>query len=158
MLEAFHGRQDPKAIETAWPFLSNDDRFIRNAARIVLEHQPVEEWSAKALNESDSAKQVEALLALAHVTGVCPQHRSRTTPPVNVAMRDKLLTAAASIDAGSLRLREQLTLQRTVQIVLNRFGRPDQTLVQKLIDSFDPLFPAKSSELNWFLCETLAWL
>ena len=158
MLEAFHGRQDPKAIETAWPFLSNDDRFIRNAARIVLEHQPVEEWSAKALNESDSAIQVEALLALARVTGVCPQHRSSETPPVNVAMRDKLLTAAASIDAGSLSLREQLTLQRTVQIVLNRFGRPDQTLVQKLIDSFDPLFPAKSSELNWFLCETLAWL
>ena len=158
MLEAFHGKQDPKAIEVAWPFLSHDDRFIRFAARTAVEHQPVDWWADKALTESDSAIQVEALLALARVTGVCPQHRSDETPAVDTAMRDKLLTALASIDAANLKHNQQLTLVRTAQITLNRFGRPNDAISGQLIDSFDPLFPAETPELNWLLCETLAWL
>ncbi|MCH9725105.1 MAG: DUF1080 domain-containing protein [Planctomycetes bacterium] len=157
-LEAFHGKQDPNAIKVAWPYLANKDRFIRFAARTAIEHQPTESWADKALTESDPAKQVEALLALARVTGVCPQHRNEQTPAVDTNMRDQLLSAVISIDASNLKLPQQLTLQRATQIILNRFGRPDDSTVQKLIDSFDPLFPSKSPELNWLLCETLAWL
>lgn len=157
-LEAFHGKQDPTAIETAWPYLSHEDRFIRWAARTAVEHQPVETWTEKALTESDPAKQAEALLALARVTGVDPLHRTDKTPPVNVAMRGKLLEAIASIDATKLKLNTQLTLVRATQIILNRFGRPEETTVQKLIERFDPLYPAKSAELNWLLSETLAYL
>lgn len=157
-LEAFHGKQDPQAISVAWPYLSDPDRFIRFAARTAIEHQPVETWSEKALLEHDPAKQVEALLALARVTGVCPQHRNENTPAVDTAMRDKLLSAVTQMDASKLNLPQQLTLLRTTQIILNRFGRPGDATVQKMIDRFDPLFPAKSPELNWLLCETLAWL
>jgi putative heme-binding domain-containing protein len=57
-----------------------------------------------------------------------------------------------------LNVSQQLTLHRTTQIILSRFGRPDQPLVDKLITRFEPLFPAKTAELNWFLCETLAFL
>lgn len=157
-LEAYHGKQDPGAIAAAWPHLSNSDRFIRFAARTAVEHQPTETWADKALGEPDPAKQVEALLALARVTGVCPQHRTEQSPPVDTEMRDKLLDAITSIDVSALDETSQLTLHRTTQIILNRFGRPDDAMVQKLIDCFDPLFPAKSPELNWLLCETLAWL
>ena len=157
-LEAFHGRQDPMAVDAAWMHLNDSDRFIRWAARVAVEHQPVDTWADKALKEADPSKQVEALLALARVTGVCPQHRKEDTPPVDETMRDKLLAAVTAIDASTLELQEQLTLQRTVQIILNRFGRPDDATVQNLIKSFDPLFPSTSPEVNWFLCETLAWL
>jgi len=74
-LEAFHGVEDPAAIETAWPYLSDSDRFIRFAARTAIEHQPINTWADKALNEQDPAKKAVALLALARVTGVCPLHR-----------------------------------------------------------------------------------
>ncbi|PHR97816.1 MAG: heme-binding protein [Blastopirellula sp.] len=157
-LEAFHGKQDPQAIKTAWPYLAHKDRFIRFAARTAIEHQPTETWARKALNEKDPAKQVEALLALARVTGVCPQHRTEDTPAVDTAMRSKLLAAVISIDSSKLEADQQLTLQRATQIILNRFGRPDQATVDQLIASFDPLFPADSTEMNWLLCETLAWL
>ena len=30
--------------------------------------------------------------------------------------------------------------------------------MDELITHFDPMFPAASPELNWLLCETLAWL
>ncbi|TWU08464.1 c-type cytochrome [Stieleria varia] len=158
MLEAFHGKQDPAAIAAAWPHLADEDRFIRFAARTAIEHQPAETWTEKALSESDPAKQAEALLALARVTGVCPQHRTDSTPPVDTAMRDKLLSAIAAIDASKLDLSAQLTLVRTAQVILNRFGMPDEAMVQKLIASLDPLFPAKTAEMNWLLCETLAYL
>jgi len=157
-LEVFHGKHDEKAIATAWPKLADKDRFIRFAARTAIEHQPVETWSEKALTEADPAKQVVALLALARVTGVCPQHRNDETPTVDVELRDKMLAAVISIDSSKLSLERQLVLQRTTQIILNRFGRPDDSVVEKLIERFDPLFPSDSADLNWLLCETLAWL
>ena len=158
MLEAFHGRQDPGAIDAAWPHLSNADRFIRFAARTAIEHQPVETWAERALAESDPGKKVEALLALARVAGVCPQHRTDSTPPIDTTMRDKLLAAALAIDIPNLDAKTQLTMQRTLQVIFNRFGRPDDAMATMLIEAVDPLFPSESAELNWILCESLAWL
>ena len=157
-LEVFHGKQDPKAIALAWPNLAHEDRFIRWAARIAIEHQPVASWTDLALTEHDPTIKAEALLALSRVTGVCPQHRNDATPPVDTAMRAKLLEAILSIDMRSLNADTQLTLQRTIQIVLNRFGRPDPSIQEKLVAAIDPLFPSESADLNWLLCETLAYL
>lgn len=157
-LEEFHGRQDPRAVDAAWPHLSHNDRFIRFAARTALEHQPVETWAERALAESDPKKQIEALLALARVTGTCPQHRDDSTPPIDMSARDKLLTAVLQLDFKKLDTTSQVTLQRTLQVILNRFGRPDETIARKLLATIDPLFPSESAELNWLLCETLAWL
>ena len=157
-LEAFHGRQDPKAVQEAWPHLSHRDRFIRFAARTAIEHQPVETWAERAFNESDRKKKVEVLLALARVTGVCPQHRAEDAPTVDTTMRDKLLTAVLAVDLSKLDSTSQLTLQRTLQVILNRFGKPDNATVEKLLAVLDPLFPSESFEMNWLLCETLAWL
>src|SRR5262249_8283372 len=36
-LEAFHGKNDPTAIDFSWPHLNSPDRFIRYAARIAIE-------------------------------------------------------------------------------------------------------------------------
>ena len=157
-LEAFHGKEDPAAINAAWPHLANGDRFIRWAARTAVEHQPMNTWAGKALSESDPSKQINALLALARVAGVCPQHRDDKTPPVDIAMRGKLLAAVNAIDAKSLSEVDLLTLVRTTQIILNRFGSPDDATIKNLIATLDPVFPAKTPELNWLLCETLAFL
>lgn len=157
-LEAYHGKQDPRAITAAWPHLKNKDRFIRWAARIAVEHQPLDQWADKALSESDPQIKVEALMALTRVTGICPQHRNDESPAIDTAMRARLLDAVLSIDMSNLDATSQLTLQRTIQIILNRFGRPDNSTVEKLSAAIDPLFPSNSADLNWLLCETLAYL
>lgn len=156
-LEAFHGKQDPKAIAAAWKHLDHEDRFVRWAARVAVEHQPVDTWADKALNETNPGIQVEALLALARVTGVDPQHRPKGFK-VDTQMGNKLLEALASINPKKLTFDQKLTLIRTEQIALNRFGRPGQAMIDRLIAQLDPLYPAKSDELNWLLTETLAWL
>lgn len=157
-LEAFHGKQDSQAIAVAWPYLADKDRFIRWAARTAIEHQPVATWSDKALTEPDPGKQVEALMALARVTGVCPQLRKEDAPPVDEAQRAKLLDALLSVNWSQLNDEQRLTFVRAIEITLNRFGRPDDERVAKLIAKLDPVFPAPTRDLNWLLCETLVFL
>jgi len=53
-LEAFHGRRDSKAVTAAFKHLGHGDRFIRYAARIAIESQPVGEWETKVLNAKNA--------------------------------------------------------------------------------------------------------
>ena len=157
-LEELHGKTDASAVNESWQHLNSKDKNIRWAARTAIEHQPVASWSDKALNEDDPAKQVEALMALARCAGVCPQHRKADTPPVDVAMRGKLLAALLKLDLTKLPTPQQLTALRTLEIVLNRFDGCDDTQRQALIAKLDPLFPAATPEQNWLLCETFVYL
>jgi putative heme-binding domain-containing protein len=156
-LEAFHGKPDPKAVATAWPHLSSDDRYIRAAARTALEHQPLAEWEAQALAETNPTAHLEALLALTRVTGVCPTHRA-ADHVVNTATRDKLWTALLKHDFAKITPDQRLAYVRLTQIVLHRFGNPDDATVAKIIANLDPSYPADTFELNWLLTETLAYL
>jgi putative heme-binding domain-containing protein len=64
-LEKFHGRVMPEAVDVAWPLLEHDDAHVAHAARVALEHQPVAQWRARALQENEPARALAALLALA---------------------------------------------------------------------------------------------
>ncbi|HEY3898343.1 MAG TPA: heme-binding protein [Chthoniobacter sp.] len=156
-LEEYH-RPDPGALAVAWPKLGDPDRFIRWAARTAVEHQPIDTWEDKALSETDPARQLEALLALARCGGIDPFHRKPTDPPVDTALRGRLLGALEKFDWATLTNEQRVTLVRTLEIVLNRFGRPDDTDVKALLAKFDPTFPAPTYELNWLLCDTLVYL
>jgi len=157
-LEAFHGHQDPAAVATAWPHLESSDRFIRWAARTALEHQPVDSWSEKALTESNASLQVEALLGLTRAGGICPPHRTESSSPADAELGEKLVDALQKIEPASLDHERRLTMLRTIEIALNRFGRPDDSKVSSLLAKLDPMFPAPTREENWLLCETLVYL
>ena len=157
-LEAFHGRQDPKAVKRAWPELDNPDRFMRWAARTAIEHQPPTGWAERALKERNAGRQVEALLALTRVTGIDPQHRQPADPSVDHAMQAKILDALARIDWRQLNHEQRLTLIRTYEICFVRFGRPDDSIVRRVLTQLDRRFPAATFDLNWLLCETLVYL
>lgn len=156
-LEAFHGKQDPNAVSTAWPHLSSTDRYIRAAARTALEHQPLAEWEAKALAETNITAQLEALLALTRVTGVCPTHRA-ADHVVNTEKRRQILAALLQRDFSKLTNDQRMAYVRLIQIVLHRFGNPDEINIAAIIAMLDPAYPADNFELNWLLTETLAYL
>jgi putative heme-binding domain-containing protein len=65
-LEHFHAEaaETATAVSAAWSSLSSLDPVIRQAARVALEHQPVDAWRTLALNESDPVWQIGGLLAL----------------------------------------------------------------------------------------------
>ena len=157
-LEQFHGKSHPKAVESAWPHLNHKDRSIRNAARVVLEHQPSRKWVKKALTDSVPGRRIPALLALARVKGVAPSHRPETGHEVNTRMRGRILNSLLELDFKSLSQEDQIGYVRLMQIVLVRFDKPSPAKVKAIIEKLDPSFPARTFELNWLLCETLAYL
>jgi len=160
-LEAFHGKQDPKAVAKAWPHLSSTDRYIRAAARTALEHQPLAEWQDKALAETNVTAQLEALLALTRRTGVCPTHRSNELNGSYVPdakSRDAILAALLKHDISKFSNDQRMAYVRLIEILLHRFGNPDDATVAAIIAKLDPAYPADNFELNWLLTETLAYL
>jgi hypothetical protein len=66
-LETFHGAPNVIAIPTVWPYLKNNDRFIRYAARIAIEHQPISQWQEKAFLEYDPQILTQAMIAMARI-------------------------------------------------------------------------------------------
>ncbi len=93
MLEAYHGRVDPRAIDAAWPYLGSADPVLRHAARIAIEQQAPAQWLPRALaklaepvvgDESRTAQFTLALsvMQLRDATNVAPivQFLQRQTP------------------------------------------------------------------------------
>src|SRR5262249_51936873 len=96
-LEAFHGRKDPAAVETGWPYLSDTDRALRFAALIALEWQDPSQWRDKALGEKDPRKAIAALVALVRVSGKDETHRKDSDPEVDPGLRARQLAALDNI-------------------------------------------------------------
>jgi putative heme-binding domain-containing protein len=159
-LEAFHGHKDAKAVDTAWPYLGHDDRFLRSAARIAIEHQDPKEWQDRALKENDLARAINALLALVRATGEDPFHHPRkpVDPVPGEALKTPILEALDRIDWDKLTDSQRLDLLRVYAVLLNRTGMPDDAARKKLIARLDAHYPAKGRELNAELCQTLVYL
>jgi putative heme-binding domain-containing protein len=159
-LEAFHGKQDPRAVATAWKYLDHSDRFIRFAARVAIEHQDPKTWQDRALNEQKPARALGALLALVRAVGQDPfhHHRKPNAPVPGAALKAPILAALERIEWDRLTEAQHLDLLRIYGILFNRMGRPDEPPRQKLIVHFDRYFPSRSRELNAELCQLLVYL
>jgi putative heme-binding domain-containing protein len=159
-LEAFHGRQDPKAVETAWPYLSHEDRYVRFAARVAIEHQGPKTWQERALKETNPAAATNALLALVRAVGQDPvSHPRKPGDPVpGAALKAPILQALDRLDMLKLDESQRSDLLRVYVVLFNRLGGPDRAARNRLVRRLDPLFPAKSYELNADLCHMLVYL
>jgi len=140
-LEAFHGRQDPKAVDFAWPHLNSDDRWIRYAARIAIESQPLEPWQNRALDEQNINASLTALLALARLG---PRE-----------LQNNLLNSLAR---ENLTPEQKLDVLRIGSLSFIRMGRPDSDTARDVVKALDPLYPSSSDRLNRELCTVLIYL
>jgi putative heme-binding domain-containing protein len=145
-LEAYHApAQDPaKAIEFAYPYLSHEDRYLRYAARVALENQPVKLWQDRVLKETNADALIQGAIALA-------RQGDKSVEPALLAALDRL-------DFGKLPERLQLDLLRAYGLVFIRLGAPDAPTASKLATKLDPFFPAVSDALSRELCQVLVYL
>ncbi len=143
-LEAFHGHTDPKAVDFLWPHLNSDDRFIRYAARIALEAQPVAQWQDRALAETRTNASLTALLALARCGG-----KDLQTPLLNALKRFPL----PGLDED-----RQLEKLRVIELSFIRQGSPAPADAKAATAELDRSYPAKSEWLNRELSELLIYL
>ncbi len=172
-LEQFHGKQDPKAADAAWPYLSSPDRWLRFSARVVLEHQPYAGWSERAFAEKNTTARLEALLALARQAAKCPYHTDKAAKPdprtgiapttaeptaAEAALRDRLLASLRADDFSQLTPEQKRLHVRLTEIILHRYGNPDASGVAAIIAQYDAAYPSADFGLNWMLTETLGHL
>lgn len=143
-LEAWHGRQDPTAVEKVWPHLGHPDRLIRNAARIALEHQPVNAWKARALAEASPRAALTALMALIRHAGAADQAA--------------VIAALDKISLDGLDLLGQTTLLRNYTLAFLRLGEPTAEQRKRTAARFAPLFPHPDVGFNLDLGEMLVYL
>jgi len=143
MLEGLHKR-DASAVEKAWPFLGSADRFIRFAARIAIEHQPVEEWRDKALAETDPTASINVLIALA-------RHGDRS-------LQAKIITDLNRIQWKKLNRTQRIDLTRAYSLAFTRMGPGSESLRNDLAAKLSARVPAKSHEVNIELIQLLCYL
>ncbi|WP_019987493.1 c-type cytochrome [Rudanella lutea] len=133
-LEQYHTGPNPAAVDAAWPHLNHPDRFVRHAARIAVEHQPVAQWQARALAETDPLRLSQAMFALSH-------HGDKS-------LKSQMIKALTGVKLGSLNEEGQLNVLRALELVSTRFGLPEGPDRDRVIALLNPLYPAKTVDLN----------
>ncbi|HEY9487853.1 MAG TPA: heme-binding protein, partial [Chryseosolibacter sp.] len=143
-LEAYHGTPQKGAVDFAWPYLDHEDRFIRYAAVMAVEHQPVSEWQSRALSEKDPQILTQAIIALA-------RHGQ-------AASRNSMLNALTGVNYVELSESQQIDLLRAFELVMLRMGTPEGAVKTRVINYLNPFYPANTNALNRSLSKLLVHL
>ena len=159
-LEALHRPADG-AVDHAWPKLGSNDRFIRYAARIAIEHQPVEQWRDRALSETEPRPALAALLALVRQQPRAEALRNDVHDPVlpdyatsldlsdvDAELKGQVLAALDRLEWRTLSNADRADLLRVYTVLLARMGPPGEQGRQHLIEKFDEIFPTAQPRLD----------
>lgn len=143
-LEKYHSIKTIEASTLAWNYLDHEDRFIRYASRIALEHQPRDQWIKTFLSEKNDMKIVEASIALARQG--------------DTSLQSKILDKLNAVSLKDQSIEQQLNLLRAYQLLFIRMGEPttkDKKLIANKLKSY---FPNSSNEMNRELGQLLLYL
>lgn len=144
-LEQYHKAGAPAdGLDKAWAQLGHPDRYVQYAARIVLEHQPIATWKAKAIAETDPVKKIHAILALAH-------HATDTDAAA-------MLNSLMQVDYKGLDNKGKQDLLRTIEVILYRYDKGAESVKPQLVAYLDPNFPANDNNLDRSLSVLMAHL
>jgi len=105
------------ALDKAWPLMGHPDRWVRFAARIAVEHQPVASWRARVQADANVDLAINAAAALAR----CGEASDLAA-----------IVAAADSALKSKDLRLQQDRLRVFQIAFSRRGKPDAATAKRL--------------------------
>lgn len=140
-LEQYHQGPNPAALAAAWPNLNHPDRFVRYAARLAVEHQPVTQWQERVFAETDPQRLTQAAIALAR----------QGTP----AQKSQLLNALLTVKFDQLSESQQFDMLRAFELVFLRMGMPEGPEKERVIAYLNPRYPAKTALMNRGLSKVL---
>jgi putative heme-binding domain-containing protein len=144
-LEALHADGvGPEAVAKALPYVGHADRFIRYAARVALEKQPVASWQA----ELAKAKQPWAIIELA--AGLARVGAPEQQPAI--------LAALNSLDYATMETGQLLAALRAYQLAFSRLGAPTVADSAAVVQSLNASFPHADNMVNRELSQVLLHL
>ena len=140
-LEELHSQQSAEVVKEAWSHLSHPDRHVRFAARIALEHQPVNTWRQR-LNTQEN---VEAIILSAIALARCGDPSDQPL----------VIESLARLEIGSLSTEQKLGLIRAYGLAMIRLGGPTETMKDAIIRQLGEAYPNSETRLNLELCRLL---
>lgn len=143
-LETLHTQVDINQLDLIWKELGNPDLWVRFAARVALENQPVESWRKRVATAEDSPSRRTALMALARVGSDSDQKI--------------ILKGLKEWDWNRATQEELVFGLRTLGLTLSRQGPPDEVATASLLRKLDVLPPSEAFSVNWLLAELLVAL
>ncbi len=175
-LESYHGKQSNNALDFAWKHLGSEDRFIRHAARVAVEHQRLSEILAKLSRTDDPQALITGTIAAArtyradHQDPIIMSHKPKGSTewiktriagatartgkdaaaiPEEPGKLTSILTGPLlKLDAAKLSRTQKLGLLRAYALIAIRTGKPEASLSEKIIAQISPLFPNKDGDVN----------
>lgn len=141
-LEDSYHATDEASLALALQCLSHDDRFIRFAARTLLEFRPAEAWQDRAFALTSPRAIVQTTLALARL------EKKET--------RDALLRRWESLPLAKLDAETRLDAIRALQVAAIRLGDPAGELQSKLLDKLHRSLPSNDDRYNIETAQLLA--
>ncbi len=144
-LEAMHGHAGGD-LNLIFAHLGSPDRFLRYAARIALEFQPVESWRQRVLTDV-------SLPVLARIDGVIALARQGKPEDQTAA-----IAALNGIDYAAQDEVTRLAILRAYQLVFIRLGTPNETNRVDVIAKMNPLYPAATYAENAELSQLMVYL
>jgi putative heme-binding domain-containing protein len=143
-LEAYHVKPSAEAIPLAVDQLGSPDRAIRFAARIALEHLPVEQWREAVLKVTEPRAIVTATYALARTGSKQDQ--------------GKLIEKLSKIEFAKLPPAGQLELIRAYELIFLRLAPASDSERATILAQVDSKFPGKEALVNRELANLLVML
>lgn len=140
------GSAAKEVVEKAWPHLAHPDRFVRYAARVAIERQPVESWVGRLRAENNRQAIIEGGIALA---------RAGKGSDAQQVILQKL---AALHGSGEISREESLGILRLVGLTFIRQGKPAPDIARAISDALDGLYPSTDDDINRELCQILVYL
>jgi len=139
-----HPDASADAVDDIWPHLASRDRFIRYAARIALEHQPVARWIDRLEGETDARVRLAALMAVARCGG--PDDRAA------------LVAGLESLVWRDLDRPTRLEMLRVWALCFIRLGPPDPAVGRRLARGLELIYPTNDDDLDREICDLLVYL
>jgi len=128
-LEAWHFSYDPQGLNLALDHIGHEDRFIRNAARVILERHAPGKW-INALDQSEHIHKKTALLTALIRTDSLQQ------------FEEQIYQYLKSFDLDKLSEQERLAVIRLYEL---SFTRNDQAANPHIAQAYDHLLSVYSS-------------
>jgi putative heme-binding domain-containing protein len=120
-------------VETLWPLLGDDDRFLRTAARLVLQRIDPQKWTNRLWKEENDRIACEGIIALCKINAAAPYAD---------AIFKRLSDSPAKPELPLV------DYVRTVQLALVHTNKPKAALLQPIARRCLALFPHKDWRVN----------
>ncbi len=143
-IESNHGPNQSLPTDSLLSLLGHDDRLIRYAARVALEHRPLDDWLRSGLSLTHPLGRVNAVAAVA---------RSGISKHLDEAIR-----SLRQMDLGSAEEEVVLDVLRSYALLFTRLGRPDSDTQAELIDDLRAMFPTRRENADREIARLLVFL